>query len=447
MVAAQTRTAGTRRQQPITLEHALQSVATLRRINEDRLADRAAVILLPRADTDDEADSPSPVYDSYLNSREESIREMTYFGPLEFERLWSMIRDHMTVNCNTGCGRRSSFGGKDVFFMLLTVLKNCGKWDVVAAVFRVKTPSFQKMVTKFATVLSPFLYETLVASALERFPMKKLVLGGQAFTNYPYARYATAVTFQQSNMPAGRMQERALYYSKKHHLNGYKVEVSVLFNGQAVNCTQHFPGNTGDIDVFRRNAEFHLQALCKVDGDDEIPDDGRLVAQYPSSWAVLADKGYQGLARDFQAVTPYKRAPLQTLTLEQVATNERIAHDRIIVANYFGRLCTLWSICADKYRWDEDNYDVYFQVCVALTNFHIRANPLRREDGDSYARYLQRLTEIGDSIRSERREIQRRYRENRRNGLSEVPGPGGPGSSAPSGYSSDLRSAPPKISL
>ncbi|ETO61615.1 hypothetical protein F444_20396, partial [Phytophthora nicotianae P1976] len=221
--------------QPITPEHALQSVATLRRINEDRLADRAAVVLLPRADTDDEADSPSPVYDSYLNSREESIREMTNFGPLEFERLWRMIRDHMT---------------------------NCGKWDVVAAVFRVKTPSFQKMVTKFATVLSPFLYETLVASALERFPMKKLVLGGQAFTNYPYARYATAVTFQQSNMPAGRMQERALYYSKKHHLHGYKVEVSVLPNGQAVNCTQHFPGNTGDIDVFRRNAEFHLQALC-----------------------------------------------------------------------------------------------------------------------------------------------------------------------------------------
>ncbi|ETO72260.1 hypothetical protein F444_11612 [Phytophthora nicotianae P1976] len=80
MVAAQTRTAATRRQQPITPEHALQSVATLRRINEDRLADRAAVVLLPRADTDDEADSPSPVYDSYLNSREESIREMTNFG-------------------------------------------------------------------------------------------------------------------------------------------------------------------------------------------------------------------------------------------------------------------------------------------------------------------------------------------------------------------------------
>ncbi|KAG6595899.1 succinyl-CoA:3-ketoacid coenzyme A transferase [Phytophthora cinnamomi] len=258
----------------------------------------------------------------------------------------------------------------------------------------------------------------MVASALDKYPMRKLMLAGQAFRNYPYARYATGVTFQQSNMPAGRMQEKSLYYSKKHHLHGYKVEVSVLPNGQAVNCTQHYPGNTDDIEVFRKNAEFHLQALQKIEGDEEIEDEGRLISQHPISWAVLADKGYQGLACDFRAVTPYKRAPSQTLTLEQVATNGRIAHDRILVDNYFGRLCTLWYICADKYRWDEDKYDVYFQTCVALTNFHIRANPLHREDGDNYARYLQRLREIGESITVNRRETQQRYRENRRNRIA-----------------------------
>ncbi|GMF40280.1 unnamed protein product [Phytophthora fragariaefolia] len=91
----------------------------------------------------------------------------------------------------------------------------------------------------------------------------------------------------------------------------------------------------------------------ELEGDGEIEDDGRLIAQYPTSWAVLADKGYQGLASDFRAITPYKRAPLQTLTMEQ--------------------------------------------------------------DGNNYARYLQRLREIGESITADRREAQQRYRENRRN--------------------------------
>ena len=84
-----------------------------------------------------------------------------------------------------------------MFFMFLTVLKNCGKWDVVAAVFRVMPSSFQKMITKFALVVSPFLYDIMVDSVLEKFNMNKLVLGGNAFLNHRYARYATDVTFQQ----------------------------------------------------------------------------------------------------------------------------------------------------------------------------------------------------------------------------------------------------------
>ncbi|KAG6609033.1 succinyl-CoA:3-ketoacid coenzyme A transferase [Phytophthora cinnamomi] len=152
MVAAQTARRSTRAPRPITPEHAIQSIATLRRINEDRMADRDAVVLLQRDDTDDDGDSPSPVYDSYLNSDVESIHTMTNFVPLEFERLrgWGLVCDHLTMNWNTGRGRKSAYSAKDVLFMTLTVLKNCGKWNVVAAVFKVKPPAFQKMVTKFA---------------------------------------------------------------------------------------------------------------------------------------------------------------------------------------------------------------------------------------------------------------------------------------------------------
>ncbi|ETM97431.1 hypothetical protein PPTG_20363, partial [Phytophthora nicotianae INRA-310] len=100
--------------------------------------------------------------------------------------------------------------------------------------------------------------------------MEALVLGGNTFRNFPSARYATDIAFQQSNMPIGQMKERA-------------------------------------------------------------------------------DKGYQGLAADFRAITTFKKQPLRELTLEQVEINDRIAHDRVLVENYCGRLCTLWAMCSDKY--------------------------------------------------------------------------------------------------
>ncbi|ETL48551.1 hypothetical protein L916_01859, partial [Phytophthora nicotianae] len=218
-------------------------------------------------------------------------------------RLWNSIRAHAADHWNVGRGRKSKQQPKDVLFMFLVVLKHCGKWDVVANVLRIKTGTFQKMILSFAEVVSPYLYEKYVVSAAGKFTMEALVLGDNTFHNYPSARYAPDVTFQQSNMPTGQ------------------------------------------------TSSSRLQSRA---------DEGPLTTEHPDSWAVLADKGYQGLAADFRAITPFKKQPLRELTLEQMETNDRIAHDRVLVENYFGRLCTLWAMCSDKYRWDEGNYDMFF---------------------------------------------------------------------------------------
>ncbi|KAK1932496.1 hypothetical protein P3T76_012080 [Phytophthora citrophthora] len=190
---------------------------------------------------------------------------MTNFAPIEFERLWGYLRNHLRDNWNVGRGRKCAQRPMDVLFMLLTTLKHCGKWDVVAGVFKIKPPKFQKMILSFATVLSPYLYERFVVSAADKFTMEALVLGGNAFRNYPSARYTTDVTFQHTNMPSDQMKERSAYYSAKHHLHGYKVEVSVLPNGLAIYCTDHYPGSEADIEVFRKNHKFHLQHLLKTE--------------------------------------------------------------------------------------------------------------------------------------------------------------------------------------
>ncbi|ETP37585.1 hypothetical protein F442_14612 [Phytophthora nicotianae P10297] len=389
-------------------------VSVLTQLDTHRQAAGASAASLCLVEPEDKVDSPCPIYHSFRTSDPENPNRLINFSHHEFERLWSQVRMHISENWNVGRGRKCEQTPKNVFFMVLTVLKHCGKWDVVASIFRFKTGAFQKMILSFAGVIAPFLYDRFVASVANKFTMEQLVLGGNTFDHHPYPRYATDVTFQQSNMPSGKMKERASYYSAKHHLHGHKVEVSVLPNGLALNCTKHYLGIKADIEIFRHNHAFHLQHLLKSSSERNMTDEGPMKDKYPDSWCVLADKGYQGLADDFRVITPIKKRPLQQLTLDEGRTNDRIAHDRVIVENYFGRLTTLWAMCSDKYRWDKNNYDMLFRSCVALTNFHVRILPLRDEDGENYSNYLKRLQLLGNGMRPKRLEVQRHHREKRR---------------------------------
>ncbi|KAE8966539.1 hypothetical protein PR001_g28375 [Phytophthora rubi] len=115
-----------------------------------------------------------------------------------------------------------------------------------------------------------------------------------------------------------------------------------------------------------------------------MADAGPFRDTYPSSWIILADKGYQGLNDTMRVLDPKHRRPTVPLTLEEDNTNREISSDRIIVENYFGRLCTLWALASDKYRWKENKYEMYFRACVALTNVQVRVHPLRADDGEQY---------------------------------------------------------------
>ncbi|KAE9113427.1 hypothetical protein PF005_g9790 [Phytophthora fragariae] len=318
-----------------------QGVSALAQLDADRKAHRESVSGVNIDDYDEEADSPSPIYHSFLRDDASNVSKLTNFAPIEFERLWTCLHGYLRDHWNVGRGRKCTQRPKDMLFMFLASLKHCGKWDVVASVFKIKPPTFQKMIMSFASVVSSFLYEMFAVSAADKYTMETL---GNTFRNNPCARYATDVIFQQTNMPSGQMKEPSAYYSENHHLHGYKVEVSVLPNGLAINCTNHFSGSEADIDIFRNNAKFHQQHLLKSNKEKELVDDGALRDKYPETWVVLADEGYQGLVEDFRAITPFKKPRMGCLTIEQVNTTDGIARDRAIVENYFGRLGTLWAV-------------------------------------------------------------------------------------------------------
>ncbi|ETV89825.1 hypothetical protein H310_15337 [Aphanomyces invadans] len=127
-----------------------------------------------------------------------------------------------------------------MLLMRLTSLKHCGALDVVAAVFKQKTATFEKRVMTFLAVLHPFLVRKYIQSIGEKWSMLQLFSTAHQFQSFPFARYATDVTFQQTNIPCGSYAEKKLFYSGKHSLYGRKVEVSVLPNGFAINCSKYY---------------------------------------------------------------------------------------------------------------------------------------------------------------------------------------------------------------
>ncbi|KAH9117199.1 hypothetical protein AeMF1_008994, partial [Aphanomyces euteiches] len=220
----------------------------------------------------------------------EGIRKMSNFNASEFNFVWSQICENVDLKWNCGRGKRNRHTSKDVFFMFMAVMKHAGKWDAMASTFGIATPTFQALITKFMVVVQPFLYDVFVYTVNETWSMEKLRTSGNSFQHYPSARYATDVTFQQTNMPAGNLAERKRYFSKKHHLYGYKVEVSVAPNGLALNCTKHYPGNESDIGIFRKNFAFHDSNLLKLPREESFVDEGPLKENFPNQWIVLVDK-------------------------------------------------------------------------------------------------------------------------------------------------------------
>ena len=114
--------------------------------------------------------------------------------------------------------------------------------------------------------------------------MKSLADDGTLFSHYLRARYATDVTFQQSNRPGGNLQEAKKYFSGKHKLYGYKLEVSVMPNELAAMCSRDYPGSVSDIDIFNYMIANHQEEIKKRPCDEGIAEISPLHDKYPNQW-------------------------------------------------------------------------------------------------------------------------------------------------------------------
>ena len=106
---------------------------------------------------------------------------MTNFALNEILSIWNNVADHVRLNYNTGRGSKSPIHGKDLFFMTLTVLKRGGKWDMMAYLFEMKAPTFEKRVTGMVKILSSYAYGKFVTYFERRYSMTKLISEKKTF--------------------------------------------------------------------------------------------------------------------------------------------------------------------------------------------------------------------------------------------------------------------------
>lgn len=135
-------------------------------------------------------------------------------------------------------------------------------------------------------------------------------------------------------------------------------------------------------------------------------------------WAVLMDKSYKG-ASEMLRVIIYKNKPINgSLSREDRRFNVKVSADQILVENYFERLGQLCSIISSRFKWNESIIDVFFRFCGAITDIHVKINPLCSEDNEWNVRYRNRLIRIGEERYRKRSFVQKRYRSKRRIRLS-----------------------------
>ena len=367
---------------------------------------------VPRDDSSDDEVSACPLLDCYVSKGgPDTLKTMTNFTESEFDYIWTRMNTHVQSTWNVGRGRKSKHQPKDVLFMTLTVLKHPSTWQMSGLMFDMKGPTFQKLIMGYLEIIGPELYKFAVTRMNSKYTMKKEMLEGQVFSTFDFCRYATDVTFQQTNRPSGNMREGKLYFSGKHKLYGYKTEMSVIPRGYAIGCSKHRPGSISDIDIFYDNLDFHESSEAKGSDMAELDDDGELNNTYPNQWGILGDKGYKGGTRHIRMIHPDKKPINGTLTADEKVFNEELSSDRIIVENYFGRLSSLWTVMSNKYKWNEDRYDLVFRTCVALTNIHVKFNPLRDSDQSFYKSLQNYLVNTGDNISRKRARSQELYRD------------------------------------
>jgi hypothetical protein len=318
-------------------------------------------------EADEPSVAPNPIYEEQKEDLA-TFAAMCGFAPAEFDQLRDQLEPVLAVPQR---GRARVIGAIDSLFLLLHWLRTGNSFRMIAAGFNLRQETLYKRIIEVVRVIEA----PLTARYLEE--MGNAPLHGDE--DFPGCGLVVDATVQNRGRPAGQWADVARYFSGKHRLYCLKSQVVVNRSGFAVLVHAGVPGSRHDMALFR----------------ETLPDVERLARAHPGEPCdILADKGYIGEIESqcVRLVRPVRQPPNGYLSQEEVRHNRRLSHHRVIVENFFGRLCARFHIMVRRWAFGEQLYPAVFRICCAFVNLDMLrpGGALRAGDGIFYRKALTR---------------------------------------------------------
>jgi len=315
-------------------------------------------------DTSNRQDQTGPEGSRILKDlNREEIMSLCGFSLVQLLYLWGIV--HPTFhNCRKSEAPRK-ISMYDSFLVFLIFLKNYDNMERLALMMKVKPNTLCNLLHWVANLIElPLVNEFIMKKRISWVKQKEICL----FNHHPHVKLVVDCTFQQSFRPRG---------SGKHGDYGLKIETGHRPDGICVFVSTHHPGSVHDLNIFEKNVAEYQKYLQKT------PEELKIMNDQETTWSLMADKGYQGAQNFVRVVLPTKGEGGRAQNDE----NRKIAIERIIIENFYGRLKQKFGIIREVYRGDHRHYDQIFKICVALTNYSLEISPLRATD----SKFLQSL--------------------------------------------------------
>lgn len=335
--------------------------------------ERIGAIEVPAEEEEDDLDA-SPVF-YYLNDNG-GMDTFTNFHRVVVEEIWRQVDPIMVAERRRG--PRPLTTTMDHLLFYLTWLKTGTGYDVIATTFKISETRLEDCLNR----VRPALHTALRSRWWDNrrrpvrrdnavSPLVALIVDG----------HTTPIC--QPKLP---YEDAKAFWDGKNKIYGLKTEIAIaarsphycLFTCPAVPASKH------DYELHREIYRQYVPYL-RMTPEEMIRNQAQAEFSY---WQIMGDKGYVGQADDthpIERVVPKKGL----LNEAERQRNILINRERVVVEQYLGRLCRLWSTMGRGWRWDHGHFDMDFEIACMLTNEHITTTVLDDDDATFYQQLLE----------------------------------------------------------
>jgi len=339
-------------------------------------------------------DIDSPIFNEACASKA-NVRLLTNFFPNEIIEIESLL----VFDRNPTKGPPRKISDLDSLFLLLVMLKSNIPHAQLAGMYRVVPQTLEKSFERTRVAL----YNCLKA----RHQVPRPVPLPPPCTE---VALLTDTTFFRIPKPGRGLEDGTIYWNGHKRCYCLKKEVAVLAQPpySAAFWSNSYNGGSSDGAIHDREADIFRDYLKQ-----SLEEQAAIGAAASGTWKILGDAAYLHGALSRPDVQ-YVNRPSLVHGPEEERLNVIKSMQRVHVERFFGRLKGLWAICREVCHYDHVKFNLYVDICILLTNWHIMLHELARNDGDAQRMFnMQPLVEA-----RERKALNRRKYLARRDVLS-----------------------------